>query len=63
MTIEEELRRGIKNLQLRELKKDLKDLDDKRTTMFMEGKISKDDYTEVGVLIRKLYKLFLGVEA
>jgi hypothetical protein len=40
-----------------ELRKDLRDLDGRRTKLFMEGKISREDYVECGVLIRRLYNL------
>ena len=45
-----------------ELRKELRDLDYGRTKIFLHGKISKEDYIEVGVLIHKLYKLLLGEE-
>jgi hypothetical protein len=35
----------------------LKELGYKRTKLSMEGKISKEDYEEVRLLIRKLYGL------
>jgi uncharacterized protein YqgQ len=40
-----------------ELRKDLRELDEKRTKLFMKGKISKEDYIECGILIRRLYNL------